>query len=76
LFFARLATLHRMLFDPIFDELSDAEIAWILRQSIAGSGRLPRDVDLYMAKISAEHLVDGRAAGLHVIRPQPERLRP
>jgi hypothetical protein len=64
-----------MLFDAPHEELSDEEIAAILRQSIAAAGRLSREADLFLAGVSAEHLVDGlRAAGLLVIRPVQWRL--
>jgi hypothetical protein len=66
-----------MLFQPPQQELTDEEIAAVLRQSIAGSGRLPRDLDVFLAGICAEHLVDGlRAAGLIVARPMRWRLHP
>ncbi len=59
-----------MLFGTPHDELSDEEIAAILRRSIAGAGRLPRHADVYLAGICAEYLVDAlRAAGLLVVRP-------
>jgi hypothetical protein len=59
-----------MLFQPPHEELSDDEIADVLRQSIASAGRLPRSIDVFMAGVCAEHLVDGlRQAGLLVIRP-------
>jgi hypothetical protein len=64
-----------MLFQPPQDELSDEEIAAVLRQTIAGAGRLPRHADVFLASICAEHLVDGlRAAGLIVVRPAAWRL--
>jgi hypothetical protein len=64
-----------MLFDAPHEELSDEEIAAVLRQSIAAVGRLSRQADLFLAGICAEHLVDGlRAAGLLVIRPAQCRL--
>jgi hypothetical protein len=54
-----------MLFDPPQEELSDEEVAEILRPAIASAGRLPRHAD---------HLVDGlRAAGLIVARPVQRR---
>ena len=54
-----------MLFEPPRVELTDAEVAAILRQSMASAGRLPRHADVFLAGICAEHLVDGlRAAGL------------
>jgi hypothetical protein len=59
-----------MLFDPPLEELSEEEIAAILRQAIQGAGRLPRSADVYLAGICAEHLVEGlRAAGVLVVRP-------
>jgi hypothetical protein len=59
-----------MLFDPPREELSDEEVAAVLRQSIAAAGRLSRQADLFLAGVCAEHLVEGlRAAGLLVIRP-------
>ena len=59
-----------MLFGQPQDELTDEEIADILRQLIASAGRLPRSADVFLAGICAEHLVDGlRAAGLLVVRP-------
>jgi hypothetical protein len=64
-----------MLFAEPHDELSDEELAGVLRQSIVNAGRLPRHADLYLAGVCAEHLVDGlRAAGLLVIRPAQWRL--
>jgi hypothetical protein len=64
-----------MLFETPHDELSDEEIAAVLRQSIASGGRLPRHADVFLAGICAEHLVDGpRAAGLVVTRPVQWRL--
>ena len=64
-----------MLFDAPHDDLSDQEVAEILRQSIAGAGRLSRLEELHFTAICAEHLVDGlRAAGLRVIRLHPPRL--
>ncbi len=66
-----------MLFETPHDELSDEEIAAVLRQSMAAAGRLSRHADLYLAGICAEFLVDGlRAAGLLVIRPAQQKLRP
>ena len=56
-------------------ELSDAEIAAVFRDAIAGTGRFPRHIELCFASICAEHLVDGlRLAGLIVLRPAPVRL--
>jgi len=64
-----------MLFDPPHHELSDAEIADILRQSIVNAGRLPRSADVFLAGVCADHLVEGlRAAGLLVVRPERWRL--
>ena len=62
------ATIPIMLFVPPHEELSDNEIAEVLRQSIATAGRLPRHSDLLLAGICAEHLVDGfRAARLLLV---------
>jgi hypothetical protein len=59
-----------MLFQPAQQELSDEELAAVLRQAIAGGGRLSRQADVFLAGICAEHLVEGlRAAGLFVARP-------
>ena len=64
-----------MLVEIPHHELSDAEIAAILRDIIAGAGRFPRNMELSFASVCAEHLVDGlRLAGLIVIRPVPTRL--
>jgi hypothetical protein len=64
-----------MLFSPPHEELRDEEIAEVLRQSIANAGGLPRNADLFLAGICAEHLIEGlRAAGLLVIRPLQWRL--
>jgi hypothetical protein len=64
-----------MLFEPPHEELSDEEIAAVLRQSIAAAGRLSRQADLFLAGVGAEHLVDSlRAAGLLVIRPVRRQL--
>jgi hypothetical protein len=72
-----LATMPLMLFSQPYEEVLDEEVATILRQSIANAGRLPRHVDVFLASICAEHLVDGlRAAGLQVIRPVQWRLHP
>jgi hypothetical protein len=66
-----------MLFEPPRVELTDGEVAAILRQSMASAGRLPRHADVFLAGICAEHLVDGlRAAGLIVARPVEWRLHP
>jgi hypothetical protein len=65
-----------MLFEPPHEELSDEEIAAVLRQTIA-AGRLSRHADVFLAGVCAEHLVDGlRAAGLLVVRPVRWRLHP
>jgi hypothetical protein len=59
-----------MLFQPPQQELSDEEIAAILRQPIARGGRLLRHADVFLAGVCADHLVDGlREAGLIVARP-------
>jgi hypothetical protein len=59
-----------MLFQPTQQELSDEEVAAVLRQAIAGGGRLSRQADVFLAGICADHLVDGlRDAGLIVARP-------
>jgi len=64
-----------VLFIPPHDELTDEEIAAVLRQSIANAGRLPRQAEVFLAGICAEHLVEGlRAAGLLVVRPVRWRL--
>jgi len=64
-----------VLFAPPHDELSDEEIAKVLRQSIVSAGQLPRHADVFLAGICADHLVDGlRAAGLLVVRPVRWRL--
>ena len=53
-----------MLFDAPQEELSDEQVAAVLRQTIASVGRLPRHADVWLAGICAEHLVEGlRAAG-------------
>jgi hypothetical protein len=66
-----------MLLDYPHEELSDEQVADVLRQSIAYAGRLPRHADLLLAGICAERLVDGlRSAGLIVIRPVEWRLHP
>ena len=72
---ARPATVHLMLFEIPHHELSDAEVAAVVRDFLAEAGRYPRHIELNFASISAEHLVDGlRLAGLLVIRPAPMRL--
>jgi hypothetical protein len=64
-----------MLFEIPHHELSDAEIATVFRDIIAGAGRYPRHVELQFTTFCAEHLVDGLwLAGLTVIRPTPLRL--
>ena len=64
-----------MLFAGPHEELTDAEIAEVLRQSIVNAGRLSRPADVFLAGICAEHLVDGlRTAGLLVARPVEWRL--
>ena len=56
-------------------ELSDPEIAAVLRDGIAAAGRYPRHVDLQFAALCAAHLVDSlRLAGLIVLRPETLRL--
>jgi hypothetical protein len=58
-----------MLFEIPHRELSDAEIAAILRDIIAGPD------DFLGTSSCVSHLVDGlRLAGLIVIRPVPMRL--
>lgn len=72
---ARATIMDLMPFEIPHRELSDAEIAAVLRDTIAGAGRFPRHIELWFAAISAEHLVDGlRLAGLVVIQPMPTRL--
>lgn len=69
------AIIPLMPFEIPGHELSDAEIAAVLRDIIAGAGRFPRHTELSFASIAADHLVDGlRLAGLVVIRPAPLRL--
>jgi hypothetical protein len=59
-----------MLFAEPHEQLSDEDIADVLRQSIANAGQLSLHADVFLAGICAEHLVDGlRAAGLLVVRP-------
>jgi hypothetical protein len=66
-----------MLFQPPQQELTDEEIAAVLRQLISGSGRLPRYLGVFFAGICADHLVDGlRAEGLIVALPMQWRLHP
>lgn len=70
------ATIQPMLFETPYDELSDEEIAAVLRQSMASAGHLSRRADVYLAGVCADHLVDAmRAAGLVVIRPAQRALR-
>ena len=52
-----------MLFEPPHEELSDEEIAAVLRQSIAAAGRLSRQADLFLAGVGAEHLVESSTGG-------------
>ena len=52
-----------MLFVRPHQELSDKEIAEVLRQSIAIAGRLPRHAAVFLAGICAEHLVDELSHG-------------
>jgi hypothetical protein len=60
---------RRMLFQPPQQELSDEEVAAILRRAIASGGRLSRQADVFLAGVCADHLVDGvREAGLIVAR--------
>jgi hypothetical protein len=48
---------------------------WLLRQSMACAGRLPRHAELFLTGFCAEHLVEGlRAAGLIVARLVQWRL--
>jgi hypothetical protein len=64
-----------MLFEKPHHKLSDARIAAVLRDIIAGAGRYPRHIELQFTILCTEHLVDGlRLAGLTVIRPAPMRL--
>jgi len=64
-----------MMFEIPHHELSDAEIAAVFRDIIAGAERYPRNVELQFTTFCAEHLVDGlRVAGLTVIRSAPLRL--
>jgi hypothetical protein len=73
--FVRAVIIPPMPFEIPHHELSDAEIAAVLRDTIAGAGRFPRHVELCFSAICAEQLVDGlRLAGLIVIRPAPLRL--
>lgn len=66
-----------MLFQTPQQELSDEEIAGVVKLAMASAGRLPRHGDLFLAGICAEHLVDElRAAGLIVARPMQWRLHP
>jgi hypothetical protein len=65
------------LFAQPHEELSDEDIADVLRQSIANAGQLSRHADVFLVGLCAEHLVDGlRAAGLLMIRPTQWRLHP
>jgi len=64
-----------MMFEIPYHEPTDAEIAAVFRDIIAGAGRYPRHIELQFATICAQHLVDGlRVAGLTVIRPAPMKL--
>jgi hypothetical protein len=76
LFFECLRRYHRVtLFEAPQEELTDEEVAAVLRQSMCDAGRLPRHADAWLAGICAEHPVDGlRAAGLIVARPVNWRL--
>ena len=66
-----------MLFETPHEELTDEEVAAVLRQSMGSAGRLPRHAEVWLAGICAEHLVDGlREAGLIVARPVQWRLHP
>jgi len=68
-------TIPSMLFEISGHDLSDAEVAAILRDIISGAGRYPRHIELNFTSLCAEHLVDGlRLADLIVIRPAPLRL--
>ena len=64
-----------MMFEIPHHELSDAEIAAVLHDIIAGAARHPRHVASQFTTTYVQHLVDGlRLAGLTVIRPAPPRL--
>jgi hypothetical protein len=64
-----------MLFLTPSDELSDPEVAEVIRQVIATSGCLSRQADVFLAGLCADHLVQGlRDAGLVVARPVQWRL--
>jgi hypothetical protein len=66
--FVRAVIIPPMSFEIPHHELSDAEIAAVLRDTIAGAGRFPRRIELHFASFCAEQLVDGlRLAGLIVI---------
>jgi hypothetical protein len=59
-----------LLFHALHEELSDDEVAAVLREAMASLGRLPRHADPLLAAICAEHLVvELRTAGLFVVRP-------
>jgi hypothetical protein len=60
-----------MLFEPPHEELPDEEIAAVLRQTIAGAGRLSRHADVFLAGVCAEHLVDGLRAASPMIEFAP-----
>jgi hypothetical protein len=48
-----------MLFETPQEELTNEEVAAVLRQTMASAGRLPRHADVWLAGICAEHLVGG-----------------
>jgi hypothetical protein len=50
------ATIPPMLLQPPYEELTDEEIVAVLREVIAGAGRPPRHVDVYLAGLCAKHL--------------------
>lgn len=59
-----------MLFDPAQNEVPDDEVVRVLRDLLAHAGRLPHSLELFLAGICAEHLVEGlHIAGLRVVRP-------
>ena len=63
-----------MLFPPPVRELSDAELAEILRDAIMASSTGRRDIDLALVGVRAEALVDRlRLAGLVVGRVERSR---
>ena len=63
-----LCSLH-MLFPPAAHELSDAEVATLLREAMtAGATGLTRQADAYLATLAADFLVDRmRLAGIAFI---------